>query len=55
MMIMIMIMVIISLSVPMSLPSGPNLKYVSLQLCDFPAKGNKKLAECEREWEDNTA
>lgn len=39
----------------MSLPSGPNLKNVSLQLCGFPAKGNKRLGECEREWENNTA
>jgi len=40
---------------PMSLPSGPNLKNVSLQLCDFAAKGNKQPGECERKWEDNTA
>jgi hypothetical protein len=39
----------------MSVPSGPNLKNVSLQLCGFPAKGNKQLGEYEREWEGNTA
>jgi len=55
MMMMMMMVMMICLSMPMSLPSGPNLKNVSLQLCSFPAKGNKQLGECEREWEDNTA
>jgi hypothetical protein len=47
-------MMMICLSLPVSLPSGRNLKNVSLHLRDFPAKGNKQLGECEREWEDNT-
>lgn len=48
-------MMMICLFVAMSLPSGPNLKNVSLQLCDFPAKVKKQLEGCEREGEDNTA
>jgi len=51
---MMMMMMMICLSMPMSLPSGPNLKNVSLQLCGFPAKGNKQFGKCEREWGDNT-
>jgi len=50
-----MMMMMICLFMPMSLPSGPNLKNVSLQLCDFPAKVKKQLEECEREGEDSTA
>jgi hypothetical protein len=46
---MMMMMMMICLSMPMSLPSGPNLKNVSLHVCDFPAKSNKQLGECERE------
>jgi hypothetical protein len=50
MMVMVMMMMMMfCLCIPMSLPSGPNLKNVFLHLCDFPTKSNKQLGEWGRE------